>query len=259
MVDDCSTVKFSASCDASPELPLPDGMLTQELVTAEDCSTVRLCDSVCEPSEEMCVSDGVATQLIFSGEDSSLGPRPAHDGSLTPEPVLPSQCLGWQAEPPSEGRLADVLVKLHAAEQNIPNLNAVGFLLKSPWEVSQQLNISLDDVALLYQYLSATVLAGPNTLLYPVSVAECFTSRKRSIISTGSECLDRALAGGLACGTITEVTGASGSGKTALALHLAMRLACENDTMPGPHRTLWITTDYLAFPSARCGILPVFT
>ncbi|RNF09271.1 DNA repair protein [Trypanosoma conorhini] len=123
-------------------------------------------------------------------------------------------------------------------------------LLQPEGLIAQQMNASLDDVCALYGHVSAALLRQGNSLPSPTSVASALSRRHRHFISTGQGPLDAALRGGVGCGLITEITGASGAGKTALALSLAMRAASHPKTDSRRARTLWITTDASAFPAA---------
>ncbi|ESL09556.1 DNA repair protein [Trypanosoma rangeli SC58] len=125
-----------------------------------------------------------------------------------------------------------------------------GVLLQPEVLLAQHMNLSLDDVNALYGHVSAALLRQSDSLSSPTSVASALACRHRHFISTGQRCLDDALRGGVGCGMIMEVTGASGTGKTALALGLAMHAATHPKTDGRRARTLWITTDLSAFPAA---------
>ncbi|ESS70481.1 putative DNA repair protein [Trypanosoma cruzi] len=122
-------------------------------------------------------------------------------------------------------------------------------LLRPECVLAQQMNASLDDVYVLYSHVSAALLRRNNSFLSPTPVAAVLSSHHRHFISTGQECLDGALRGGLGCGLITEITGATGAGKTAFALNLAMRAASYPKKDDRRSCTLWITTDVSAFPA----------
>ncbi|RNF10631.1 DNA repair protein [Trypanosoma rangeli] len=123
-------------------------------------------------------------------------------------------------------------------------------LLQPEVLLAQQMDLSLDDVNALYGHVSAALLRQSDFLASPTSVASVLSCRHRHFISTGQQGLDGALRGGVGCGLITEVTGAAGAGKTALALSLAMHAATHPKTDGRRVRTLWITTDLSAFPAA---------
>ncbi|KAH9599794.1 DNA recombination and repair protein Rad51-like [Trypanosoma melophagium] len=122
-------------------------------------------------------------------------------------------------------------------------------LLESPCVIAHQVDVSLNDVNMLFQYISAGVINSSENALTPISVSESLTQRYRHVIATGHESLDDALKGGVGCGLVTEITGAMGSGKTAFALHLALHSASYVKFDPRKSRTLWITTDESAFPA----------
>nr|CCC95326.1 unnamed protein product [Trypanosoma congolense IL3000] len=142
-----------------------------------------------------------------------------------------------------------MLAKLGSMDKYSADKCFYGVLLEPPCELSQQLDVSLVDVELLYKHISNTLIMTPGSSLVPVSVKEYASCGHRGAIPTGFECLDTAIAGGVGRGSVTEITGASGSGKTVFALHLmkgAARLSSGEGT---PYHTLWITSDgYSSFP-----------
>lgn len=122
-------------------------------------------------------------------------------------------------------------------------------LLQSPCDVAQQMDVSLDDVNSICQYFGGLLVRRTNSLLAPVVVADILSNNCSRVLPTGHECLDSALKGGVSCGSITEITGATGSGKTALALHFALHSATNTQNDSQRAGTLWITSDASAFPA----------
>ncbi|ORC88594.1 DNA repair protein [Trypanosoma theileri] len=145
--------------------------------------------------------------------------------------------------------LSSMLQKLQGMTRYNTDSQLSRILLESPSVIAHQVDASLNDVNMLFHYVSTAVLYSSETALTPISVSESLSQRYRYVISTGHESLDDALKGGIGCGLVTEITGAMGSGKTAFALHLAMHSASYVKNDPRKSRTLWITTDESAFPA----------
>ncbi|KEG09287.1 DNA repair protein [Trypanosoma grayi] len=161
------------------------------------------------------------------------------------------------ADPLAEQRGLSTTERVHLLLQQLQRTGRystdsqlAGVLLQPPCVIAQQTDASLEDVDALYRYIGTAIVNRTNLPLAPITVADFLTHHCRPFIPTGHECLDSALMGGIGCGLVTEITGATGAGKTAFALHLALHAASYTAADPRKARTLWITTDAAAFPAA---------
>lgn len=163
-----------------------------------------------------------------------------------------------EADPLQMERVQVMLKKLEGLPGYGNGTRLENVLLQPPCDVSQMLDASLDDVELLYRHISHTIVNSPDSTLLPISVEDQLSSSCFGVISTGHKCLDNVLAGGVKCGLVTEITGASGTGKTALALNLAGRAAtlAREGRGNGKHHTLWISSNQHPFSTrATAGYL----
>lgn len=86
----------------------------------------------------------------------------------------------------------------------------------------------------------------------PICTARAL-SRTAAYLRTGLPTLDAALAGGLTVGTVTEIAGTAGSGKTQLCLHLAARAVLDD---PEAH-VVYVDTEHSFTAGRLASILAV--
>lgn len=87
-------------------------------------------------------------------------------------------------------------------------------LSKSVWDIKKKTNLKSEDIGLLKSITSDFVLNGRN-----INRGDTLLKIENRKVTTGCLHLDDCLRGGFRRGTITEIFGESGSGKTQLCLH----------------------------------------
>ncbi|XP_075982704.1 X-ray repair cross complementing protein spindle B [Anticarsia gemmatalis] len=111
-------------------------------------------------------------------------------------------------------------------------------LILSVWDIKKYTNLSIDDINVVKNIVS-------DSLCPQIVTADCLKKEDSLLhtrIHTGCTAIDEVLKGGLRRGTITEIYGESGSGKTQLALQIVL-----NNWAKG---SVYICTEDL-FPTKR--------
>ncbi|XP_047994528.1 DNA repair protein XRCC3-like [Leguminivora glycinivorella] len=105
-------------------------------------------------------------------------------------------------------------------------------LILSKWDIKKLTNLNIDDIlylkSIVADYVSPESLTGDMLLL-----------KQRPRISSGCEAIDKITSGGFRTGTLTEIFGESGSGKTQIGLQAAANtfktgsvFICTEDVFP---------------------------
>jgi DNA repair protein RadA len=101
--------------------------------------------------------------------------------------------------------------------------------IQGPVKVAEKLQVSLEDSYSLCRVANER-LEQSNQIHTSFSTAKNFLSKRENLprLSTGSQSLDKLLLGGVECGSVTEIFGSPGTGKTQLCFTLCTMLNKNN-------------------------------